>query len=227
MVIVPGGNYDLGPNSGWARPARRVSLEPFALDRREVTNRQYAAFVDAQPATARRELLPRGWTLAGDGQARYLEGRGDHPVVYVDWDQAAAYATWAGKRLPTEDEWEAAAAGPEGLAFPWGNSFVFGVSNGAALSDDTMPVESFPQHPSPSGAFDMAGNVWEWTSTLEDGSQLRKPPEGAVNVVIRGGGFDAKREQLATRFRWTAPGQAAFAHPTFDRPIGFRCAMDL
>jgi formylglycine-generating enzyme required for sulfatase activity len=73
----------------------------------------------------------------------------------------------------------------------------------------------------------MAGNVWEWTATLEDGTNLQGPPEGLVNVAIRGGAFDSRREELATRYRWTAPGNDAFASPRYTRPIGFRCAKDL
>jgi formylglycine-generating enzyme required for sulfatase activity len=90
-----------------------------------------------------------------------------------------------------------------------------------------MPVESFPDARSPSGGFDLAGNAWEWTSTLEDGTDIVKLPDGLVNVAIRGGSYRSQRHELATRARWTAPGMDAFSSPTYDRPIGFRCAMDL
>lgn len=227
MLVIPGGTYTLGPNSGWTRPRRKQTLAPFAMDRHEVTQREYATFLEAQPAPTRPGLLPRGWQLSGTGRAVFDEARRQHPVTHVNWSQAAAYAAWAGKRLPTEDEWEAAAAGPDGLAYPWGNEFHTGYANGAGAAADTMAVESYPDGRSPSGCFDMAGNVWEWTATLEDGSDMQELPDGLVNVAIRGGSYRSERHELATRARWTAPGRDAFSSPTYDRPIGFRCAMDL
>ena len=227
MLVIPGGEYTLGPNSGWPRPRRIKALQPFALDRHEVTNREYATFLDTQPAPAQPALLPRGWQLTETGRAMYDTTRRQHPVIHVNWAQAAAYAEWAGKRLPTEDEWEAAAGGLDGRAYPWGNQFQEGFANGAGVSNDTMPVESFPGARSPSGCFDLAGNAWEWTSTLENGTDIVNLPDGLVNVAIRGGSYRSQRHELATRARWTAPGMDAFSSPTYDRPIGFRCAMDL
>ena len=226
MVVVPGGNYELGPNAGWQRPARDVRLDAFAIDRTEVTQGDYARFVTAQ-IDQRAALLPRGWVLDEAGEVVVPPEDRDLPVCYVNWAQAAAYAAWAGKRLPTEDEWEAAAGGVDGRAYPWGNEFRPGLCHGAESATKPMPVGSFPQAPAACGALDMAGNVWEWTSTLEDGSNLDGAPEGLVNVAIRGGGFDSRREELATRYRWTAPGNDAFASPRYVRPIGFRCAKDL
>jgi formylglycine-generating enzyme required for sulfatase activity len=227
MLVVAGGVYTLGPNAGWVRSRRKVTLKPFAMDRREVTVREYAAFIDSLPPNQQPALLPRGWSLTGTGRAVFNDAFRQHPVNHVSWNQAAAYAAWAGKRLPTEDEWEAAAAGPEGFAYPWGNAWESGKANGDGETRGTLPVESFPTARSPSGCFDMAGNAWEWTSTLEDGTDFDVLPDGLVNVVIRGGGWSSKREELATRHRWTAPGQAAFESTSYDRPIGFRCAKDL
>lgn len=227
MVIVPGGSYELGPSSGWERPARRVRLVAFAIDRHEVTEREYALFVNAQPLERRAALLPRGWKLTPEGEALVPEERRALPVVFVNWTQAAAYAAWAGKRLPTEDEWEAAASGVDGRAFPWGNEFHPGLCHGAEGAREPLPVESFPHAAAPCGALDLAGNVWEWTATLEDGTDIAALPEGLVNVVVRGGGWDSRREELAVRYRWTAPGQDAFASPRYTRPIGFRCVKDL
>jgi formylglycine-generating enzyme required for sulfatase activity len=227
MVIVPGGSYELGPNAGWEKAARKVRLDVFAVDRHEVTEAEYEVFVNEQPPEKRAKLLPRGWQLDGHGAAAVSTERRDLPVVQVNWEQAAAYAAWIGKRLPTEDEWEAAAGGVDGRSFPWGNEFHIGLCNGADGASGVLPVESFPNAPAPSGALDMAGNVWEWTSTLEDGSNFKELPEGLVNVVIRGGGFDSRREELATRYRWTAPGHEAFGSSRYTRPIGFRCVKDL
>lgn len=227
MVVVPGGTYSLGPGTGWRRGKVSAKLAPFAIDRREVTHQLYAVFVDAQPPEARAELLPRGWSLDERGLAIYPSSRRDHPVVHVNWEDAAAYAAWAGKRLPTEDEWEAAAAGMKGLAYPWGNSWVDGAANGAGYSTGTLPVASFLDRASPVGCHDMAGNVWEWTSTSEAGKTLNAPSEEALNMIIRGGAWDSPREELTTRARWTAAAQGAFDHPDYARPIGFRCVQDL
>jgi formylglycine-generating enzyme required for sulfatase activity len=227
MVIVPGGSYELGPNSGWERPARKVRLDVFAIDRHEVTESEFEVFVNSLPAEKRSKSLPRGWQLNGQGEAEVAAERHDLPVCYVNWEQAAAYAAWVGKRLPTEDEWEAAAGGVDGRSYPWGNEFHIGLCNGADGAHDRLPVESFPNAPAPSGALDMAGNVWEWTSTFEDGTNFTTLPEGLVNVVVRGGGFDSRREELATRYRWTAPGHEAFSSARYTRPIGFRCVKEL
>ncbi|GJM22858.1 MAG: hypothetical protein DHS20C15_27730 [Planctomycetota bacterium] len=227
MVVVPGGTYRLGPGTGWRRGLVSVKLEAFAIDRREVTNQLYAIFVDTQSIGARSALLPRGWTLDAAGLASYPSSRRDHPVVHVNWEQAAAYAKWAGKRLPTEDEWEAAAAGTKGVAYPWGNSWIPEAANGAGYASDTLPVASFFEHTSPTGCHDMAGNVWEWTSTSEAGRVLDEPSDEALNMIIRGGAWDSPREELTTRARWTAAAQGAFDHPDYARPIGFRCVQDL
>ena len=227
MVVVPGGNYELGPGTGYKRSIQRVSLKSFAMDRREVTQREYKTFVDAQEPSVRKELLPRDWFLNGMGQSQPPPGLANHPVIYVSFDQAAAYAAWAGKRLPTENEWEAAAAGTEGWAYPWGDGWRSNQCNGAGASAATLPVESFPHATSGAGCFDMAGNAWEWTSTLEDESDISSLPDGPVNVIIRGGSYRNDRDRLTSRYRWIAPGHATFAHPLYDRPIGFRCAADL
>lgn len=227
MVVVPGGNYELGPGTGYKRSIQRVSLRHFALDRREVTQREYKTFVDSQPQSERNGLLPRSWKIDGLGLAVHPEDRANHPVVFVSWSQAASYAAWVGKRLPTENEWEAAAAGTGGQSYPWGDAWRDEQCNGAGAADDTLPVESFPHSPSSAGCFDMAGNVWEWTATLEDESDVTILPDGPVNVIIRGGGHRDDRDRLTTRYRWIAPGHATFAHPLYNRPIGFRCAADL
>lgn len=227
MVVVPGGSYELGPGTGYKRSIQQVSLKSFAMDRREVTQREYKTFIDAQERSVQRELLPRDWFLNGLGLSEPPEGLANHPVIYVSFDQAAAYAAWAGKRLPTENEWEAAAAGTAGWAYPWGNGWRSNQCNGAGASAGTLPVESFPHATSGAGCFDMAGNVWEWTSTLEDESDISTLPDGPVNVIIRGGSFRDDRDRLTSRYRWIAPGHATFAHPLYDRPIGFRCAADL
>ncbi len=227
MVIVPGGSYELGPDTGWERPARRVTFRVFAIDRHEVTQGEFALFVNALPDADRAGALPRGWMLDDKGLAKYDAARRDQPVVFVDWSHAAAYAAWAGKRLPTEDEWEAAAAGVDGRIYPWGDEWRPACAVGGEEGQTLMPVESCPDGRAACGALDLAGNVWEWTSTLESGDDVKDVPEGLVNVVVRGGGWNDRREELTTRYRWTAPGHDAFASARYTRPIGFRCVKDL
>jgi formylglycine-generating enzyme required for sulfatase activity len=226
MVIVPGGSYELGPNTGWERPERRVTLKLFAIDRREVTNAEYALYVDSLQAERRAEALPRGWLIGEDGAAEYDLQRRDHPVIWVDWNQAAAYAAWAGKRLPTEDEWEAAAAGTQGFSYPWGHDWRTGMANAEEDAGGTLPVESFPQARSPAGCVDLAGNAWEWTATLEDGSNIKTLPDGLFNAIIRGGGWESRREELGTRYRRGALAHDTFAPSRYKVPIGFRCVKD-
>lgn len=227
MVIVPGGSYELGPNTGWERPARKVTLRNFAIDRHEVTQGEYELYVNALPAPQRQAALPRGWTLTEEGQAAFDQVLRDHPVVFVDWSQAAGYAAWAGKRLPTEDEWEAAAAGTQAFVYPWGNEWRTGMANGEEDAGGTLAVESFPQARSPAGCVDLAGNAWEWTATLEDGTNIKTLPDGLFNAIIRGGGWDSRREELTTRYRRGALAHDTFAPSRYKVPIGFRCVKDL
>ena len=112
-------------------------------------------------------------------------GYGDHPVIEVSWYGAKSYCEWAGKRLPTEEEWQQACQGRDGRKYPWGNSFGSGNANIGGNGDGykrTSPVGSFPGGASPYGAMDMSGNVWEWTSSLYK--------SGGSTRVLRGGSWD-------------------------------------
>ncbi len=232
MVIVPGGHYSLGPSSGWDRPGdrgqtQRVNLKSFAADRTEVTQQAYALFVNALPLAERPALLPRGWVLDDEARAAAPDGLPDHPVVYVSFGQADAYAKWAGKRLPTENEWEATASGSEAFVFPWGNAWRMDMANGDRLTTGVLPVESFPHSRAPTGCYDMVGNVWEWTATRADGSDIDELEDDLVNVIIRGGAWNSDRDKLNNRYRWAAPGHDTFGSPRYTMPIGFRCVQDL
>ena len=148
--------FDHGP--------RPVTLNPYALGRYPVTNEQYAWFLHEtgyQPEDPHNYL--RHW-VGGSPPA----GKSKHPVVWVSPRDAHAYAHWSGLRLPTDEEWQWAAQGPEGLQWPWGNRFEAWRCNGDGAG--TMPVDSFPHGASPFGCMDMAGNTWEWTAlALDDG----------------------------------------------------------
>jgi formylglycine-generating enzyme required for sulfatase activity len=199
MVAVPAGKFFMGCNEQVdfecmpdEKPGRYLELPAFRIDAKEVSVAQYRRCVDAKACTA------DGLTEAfhgGKEQPEYAQfcnwgkkGRDQHPINCITWSQAEAYCKWAGKRLPTEAEWERAARGTDGRKFPWGDEHPLGVklANVADESarkhfpewtstrgyDDgfvgTAPVGSFPAGATPVGAFDMIGNVWEWTADGKD-----------------------------------------------------------
>ncbi len=170
MVHVPAGAFEMGSDDGYddEKPVHTVYLDAYWIDRTEVTNAQYRRCVQAGEC--------RESACAGDG----AYNGADQPVVCVSWDDAAAYCEWAGGRLPMEAEWEKAARGTDGRAFPWGNEFDcrkgnfddetelddYTVPGGPDCDgyDRTAPVGSYAAGASPYGALNMAGNVREWVS---------------------------------------------------------------
>jgi serine/threonine-protein kinase len=219
MVSVPAGTFAMGDTHGDGeddeRPAHSVTVPAFWLDRTEVTNAQFARFAKA----ARDSGLARGdrWILEA--------GKEQHPVVNIPWRVAVAYCRWAGKRLPSEAEWEYAARGTDGRKFPWGDAWDdrragFGGNRG---SQGAAPVGSYPTGISPFGALDMAGNVWEWVSTLYrpypyitgDGRESASPQD---RHVLRGGSWALNPWDLrASNREFGEPGYRSVY-------IGFRCA---
>jgi len=197
MVRIPAGTYPIG------RQRVPFRLGAFEIARTPVTNADYAnflAWLDGNgDAGLRHPLQPRSKTHVPQqwGDAEWTQPR--HPVVGVDWWDAWAYATWLAMRLPTEIEWEAAAAGPNGLRFPWGDEWQPARCNSAhaygrhAWRDGrTTPVDAFPTGVSPFGVLDMMGNVWEWTSSAYVRGRLTTDPppyDGDGPVAIRGGSF--------------------------------------
>lgn len=158
MVTIPGGDFTMGTNQRMAnagdKPRHQVSLPAFKIDKYPVTNAQYALFVaetgHRPPQNWDNGLIPRGKKL--------------HPVTMIDWYDARDYAKWAGKRLPTEAEWEKAARGTDGRRWPWGNHMNPKFVNTYYNVGDTTPVTKYKDGASPFGVVDMAGNVSEWTS---------------------------------------------------------------
>jgi formylglycine-generating enzyme required for sulfatase activity len=215
-------------------PQHSVVLDAFWIDQTEVTNAQYEACVSAGACTepSQRGSFTRQWYYGTQVYA-------DFPVIWVRWEQAHVYCEWAGARLPTEAEWEYAAAGPEDWRFPWGEDFdptrlnycdssCSGVSD-EAYSDgfpDTAPAGSFPSGVSWVEAMDMAGNVREWVADLygpySAGTQHNPigPSSGNAHVPKGGSWYEAAYDVRAAN-----RGGERF---DYDRhKVGFRCAMDV
>ncbi len=203
LVRVPAGAYPLGtadfdPASG---PPRTVELESFQIGKLPVTNKLYSSFLDAKPGHRR----PLCWA-----DNRFNDP--EQPVVGVSWDDAAAYCDWAGLHLPSEARWEAAARGPRGRRFPWGDDeptarrAIFGRTTRAPVTAGTLPEGA-----GPFGTLDQAGNVREWCADpWADDPALR---------VVRGGAWDDPAWKLRPAYRAWAPADER------SRSVGFRVAL--
>ena len=237
MVYVPAGPFGMG--SGWNDPSAEVDewpqhevyLDAFWIDRTEVTNAQYKQCLEEGGCS-----LP----FVPEWYERIAITFVDYPVTYVNWYQADAYCRWAGKRLPTEAEWEKAARGTDEHVYPWGNEFDGTKLNYCDVNcelehrdvryDDgyvgVAPVGSYPAGASPYGALDMAGNVWEvvadwWGKDYYDRSPQANPqgPDSGTMRVSRGGGHNSVRELV----RSTNRGKGDLDSSGGD-VSGFRCA---
>ena len=213
MGLIPAGSFIMGATDGDSdeKPIHEVALKSFYMDVHEVTNAQYKVFADA---TAR--PLPQFWQPEFD--------KADEPIVGVSWHDAQAYATWAGKRLPTEAEWEYAARGGEkGGNYPWGNCLDTGSANFKSFG--ILQVKSFP--PNGYGLYDMAGNVWEWCSdwysadfyAVSPAANPAGPVDGVLKV-LRGGAWYCGPDEVRVANRFYASQDAR----SFN--VGFRCVRD-
>lgn len=281
MVRIPGGAFRMGSADGPPdeAPVRIVTVSPFFMDRHEVTNDAFAAFVRATgyrtvaerpldprkfPGVPKAKLVPGGIVFRGgawayvpgadwrhpDGPASSIRGKGHYPVVQVAWEDAAAYAQWAGKRLPTEAEWEFAARAGAAHRYVWGDE-PFSPKHPQAniwqgefptrnlVQDgyrETAPVMSFP--PNPYGLYDMAGNVWEWCrdwyrpdayahmrarDPQGPASSLDPDEPGVPKRVLRGGSFMCA-DCYCKGYRPTARMKSSPDTGLFH--AGFRCVID-
>ncbi len=225
MVWVPGGKYHYHATHRFREGGfilfdegpRLIEMSGYYIDPYEVTNAAFKQFIDAtayQPAIPHNFL--RHW------QNGYPQELANHPVVWVSLDDARAYASWAGKRLTTDIEWQRAAQGTDGRAWPWGSQFDPALCN--SDSEHTTPVDAYPGNISPAGVRDMVGNVWEWIDVVSS--------EGWHNwCFIRGGSYYNARGSM-----WYTEGGAQPVHhhhkfllmnPSLDRcgTIGFRCVF--
>lgn len=219
MVFIPAGEFLRGYDGGGfdEKPQGRVMLDAYWIDRHEVTNGVYMAFV---AATNHRKPI-----------SRYVKNfeklsAPAQPAVYVSWEDANEYCRYRGARLPTEAEWEKAARGPNGLLWPWGNQDKPGAANTGNPDpfEYTSPIASFSQDRSAYGVYDMDGNVMEWVAdwyqedAYKDHAPNPKGPENGLYRVIRGAswGTAGKETRLTVRLKML---------PDFrDTTIGFRCA---
>lgn len=226
MVLIPAGEFTMGSNERLSDegPEHKVTLPAYYLDKYEVTNLQYKQFIDD---TGRRS--PPHFE-----NRTYPEGTADHPVVFVSWMDADAYCKWAGKRLPTDAEWEKGARGTDARRFPWGNEFSIDRANTPQLWKElnreggTMPVGSFESGKSAYGLYDMSGNVWEWTASWYEaypGNKNKTQNYGQIYKTLKGGSWwDCSFYKCGI----SAPtyNRAFFLKSTRNESFGFRCAKD-
>jgi serine/threonine-protein kinase len=219
MMEIPAGPLTMGSDTGKEdeAPAHKVDLPTFKIDRFEVTNADFAQFVEATgyQTDAEKAGLSRTWRDAAEGKDIY-------PVVYVSWNDAVAYCAWVGKRLPTEAEWEKAARGTDRRMYPWGDEWDPSKANVKETGlRGTAAIGSFAAGASPYGVEDMAGNVWEWTADWYEaypGSSFQSPYYGGQYRVLRGGGWFETADFVRTTTRNAASDTAA------NDDLGFRCA---
>ncbi len=225
MVYVPAGEFEMGSDKDWwsdEQPAHRVYLDEYWIDRTEVTNEQYESCVAAGSCTEPMRLDSYSRRDSYYGNRLYA----DYPVIYVDWNQAAAYCVWAGGRLPTEAEWEKAARGTDGRIYPWGDTIDKTRANYNGNVGDTTSVGSYPAGASPYGALDMAGNVFEWVSDwyVEDyydisPEQNPSGPEMGESRMPRGGSWYSEDYESWSTYR------GRYYKPYRFLNVGIRCAF--
>jgi len=263
MVTIAGGTYDIGAPathpfaSAVAMPEHRVELSEFRIDRTEVTNGQFAEYLNMLPVKPS-GTAPGGSVVASqlptafsavlltsgsypiiqlndedvrigvrNGRFAPNEGFDEHPVTEVTWAGAFAYCRWRGARLPSEAEWEAAARGKDARPFPWGSAAPTPLLAAMNTSGGAQRVASRPQGATPDGLLDMAGNLSEWTSSLDRpypyrANDGRENPTAADERVVRGGDatFNNSADRLVSWSRTTYSRRPSAGH----HHIGFRCA---
>jgi formylglycine-generating enzyme required for sulfatase activity len=257
MVFVPAGNFTMGSPYGYPseRPVHTVYLDAFCIDKYEVTNAQFESFIDAGGYTNQAFWSAAGWTARWtyDWEMPYSWATGEFhsgpawpnfPVVGLSWYEAEAYANFAGKRLPTEAEWEKAARGTDQRTYPWGNSIDTSRANYSGSGDPygssgcTTPVGFYDgrlhlsplfqtsNSPSFHGAYDMAGNALEWVADWHgaySAGQVSNPtgPLTGSARTMRGGSWNTYADDLRSACRFVALPNVRHAS------IGFRCARTL
>jgi formylglycine-generating enzyme required for sulfatase activity len=250
QIYVPAGEFQMGTDHGNnepEKPLHKVYLDAFWIDRTPVTNAMFRKFVEDQNFQTDAEKKGWGYIAVSDnsvkgeganwqspkGPGSNLIGLDEFPVSQVSWNDAKAYCEWAGRRLPTEAEWEKAARGTDGRTYPWGEGIDCEKANywsgDAGCVGDLTAVGSYPNGASPYGALDMAGNVWEWVADWFEADYYGASPEqnptgpdSGIYRVLRGGSWFMIDQFVHTYTRQNL--KSAFPDDSyFD--YGFRCAM--
>ncbi len=238
MVEIPGGTFTMGRDSGppGEQPAHQAFVPTFYIDRNLVTVAEFAIFVQARgPTGPQGEMYldvadPDNHIQQHNGVWSPVPGFDQHPVGEVSWHGAVAYCQWRQKRLPSDVEWEKAARGTDARLYPWGNDPPQpGLAFVGALRGQTVPVGQYPRGASPYGVLDMAGQVWEWTTSIYksypyDMHDGREDLSLAAARVVRGGNASSPAEKLTSTAREVVlPDRQATGHAY----IGFRCVKPL
>ncbi len=241
MILIPTGRFEMGSNDTepfYEQLVHTVHVDAFYMDTYPVTNVEYQQFLIENPGWQKDQIEDEfhdgDYLLNWDGN-NYPVGKASHPVTWVSWYSAMAYAMWAGKRLPTEAEWEyAARGGLSGKKYPWGDLLSNAKANYDRNVGDTTVVGKYPANEY--GLYDMSGNVWEWCLDLYDDdfyfTSPRKNPRSGTNEpewiinnfiditaerVLRGGGWSASPQGLCVAHRL----RILPMNTTYD--YGFRC----
>lgn len=189
VIIVNGENIDT------------KNVNKFLIDKFEVSRKDYKSFVDKTG-----QGKPKDWKVYG-----YDVKKSNHPVTYVSYDNARAYCIWLNKDLPSEAQWQLAAAGSENFKYPWGNTFKDGLSNtSTSMLRTTTEVTDYPEGISPYGAFNMAGNVWEWTTT-----------KVGREMIVKGSSWGLSHSLATTQ------NKSFYVKEATTNNIGFRCVKNL
>jgi len=235
MLLVPAGKFEMGSKglSKIEEPIHTVYLDDFYIDKYEVSNEQYAQFLNEEGNQF--EGLAN-WIEANDPDLRVHEVEGEwivepgyenYPMNEMTWYGARAFCEWRGARLPTEAEWEKAARGTDGRLFPWGEKATCENANYYGCNYDLVPVDSYPESISPYGAYNMAGNIMEWVNDwYGDGYYASSPevnpqgPDSGTHKIFRGGSYINGAHHIRTTYRWPKLPVLTYV------ATGFRCAKD-
>jgi formylglycine-generating enzyme required for sulfatase activity len=228
MVLVPAGLFTMGAVSGKfdadETPPHTVYLDDYYIDVMEVTNAQFARFANSGGYQTDAEKAGDSTTWRSLNSA----DRRRFPVVFVSWNDAVRYCAWAGKRLPTEAEWEKAARGATKRIYPWGNSFTERYANTVDAGIGQPVAVASQSAQSPFGLYDAVGNVWEYVRDWYDGGYYtnspktdpRGPATGTFKV-IRGGSFKSQSDRATTTVR------EKISPDSRGDDVGFRCVKDV
>ena len=239
MIYIPAGEFTMGSDIySFEKPVQQINLDAYLIDKYLVTNKQFKQFVDETGYQTDAEKKGTGQVKIGKKWKEFegaiwkmpdgnnsIDGKDDYPVSQISYNDAVAYCQWAGKDLPTEAQWEMAARGPGGGIYPWGDSAPDDTMANFADSfiDETTPVTKYEKGQSLYGAFDMAGNLYQWCKDWysaegkERESKNPTGPDSGTERVLKGGSFSEGSDSLRAPSRLSAdPSSSSFVY-------GFRC----